>query len=107
MMTQFLAHGLTDSAPADSLSTPPGAARERDLARHRLEKRSKFRADVVAYVVVNAFLIGAWAVSGLGYFWPGWVLAGWAVLLLLDGWQAYLRRPITDADIDRELHSAR
>jgi hypothetical protein len=43
----------------------------------------------------------------LGYFWPGWVLAGWGVLLVLDAWNVYGRRPLTDDDIDRELRNRR
>ena len=76
-------------------------------ARKRLERKRKFQGDVVAYVVVNAFLIGIWAVGGSGYFWPGWVLAGWGVLLVLDAWNVYFRRPITEADVEKELRSRR
>jgi hypothetical protein len=80
---------------------------EYERARKRVERKRKFRGDLVAYVVINAFLVGVWAATGDGYFWPGWVMAGWGVLLLLDGWNAYYRRPITDADIDRELRNER
>jgi len=76
---------------------------EYELARKRVEKKRKYRGDLVAYVVINAFLIGVWAASGFGYFWPGWVLAGWGVLLLLEGWNLYYRQPISDDDIVREL----
>jgi 2TM domain len=76
---------------------------ERSWARKRIEKKQKFRGDVVAYIVVNAFLIGIWAIGGRGYFWPAWVLAGWGVGLVLDAWNLYYRQPITDADIDQEL----
>jgi len=76
---------------------------EYEQARKRVEKKRKFRGDVVAYVVINAFLIGAWAASGFGYFWPGWVLAAWGVFLLLDAWSIFFRRPITEDDIEREL----
>ena len=69
----------------------------------RVEKKHKFQGDVVKYVVINLLLIGIWAVAGAGYFWPGWVLAGWGVLLLLDAWNAYLRRPITEQEIDEEV----
>jgi 2TM domain len=62
---------------------------------------------VVAYAVINMFLIGVGAVTRSGYFWPGWVLAGWGVLLLLDAWNVLHRRPITDEDLDRELRSPR
>ena len=80
---------------------------DHESARKRVERKRKFAGDLVAYVVVNAFLIGIWAVSGFGYFWPGWVLAGWGVLLVLDAWNVYFRRPITEADIEKELRSGR
>ncbi len=44
-----------------------------------------------------------WAVNGGGDFWPGWVLAGWGVLLVLQGYDAFFRRPVTEADVDAEV----
>ncbi|SES43016.1 2TM domain-containing protein [Pedococcus cremeus] len=78
-----------------------------EQARARLLRKRKFRGDVVAYLVINAFLVGLWAVSGAGSFWPGWVLAIWGVLLLLDGWDAYFRHDVTEDDIQREMHRTR
>jgi hypothetical protein len=75
----------------------------RKQARKRLEKRRDFSAHVVSYVVVNAMLIGIWAITGAGYFWPAWVLLGWGVGLALNAWDVFFRRPITEADIDREV----
>jgi len=86
---------------------PPTVDSERAWARNRLERKRKFYGDVVAYVVINLALIVVWAVSGSGSFWPGWVLGGWGVLLLLDGWAVYFRQPITEADIDREVQRHR
>ena len=80
---------------------------EHEAARKRVERKRKLRADFAAYVVINAFLIVAWAVAGFGYFWPGWVLAAWGVALAMDAWTVYYQRPITEADIDRELHRSR
>ena len=77
---------------------------DHEQARARLIRKRKFRGDVVAYIVINAFLVGIWAVSGFGYFWPGWVLAGWGVLLVLDWWNAFYRPEVTEADIQREMH---
>ena len=76
----------------------------RDAAIKRIKDKRDFRTHAVSYVVVNLFLIGVWAVSGGGYFWPGWVMAGWGVGLVLHGWQTYRgERPITEEDIQREM----
>jgi fatty acid desaturase len=80
---------------------------EYEQARKRVERKRKFRADLVAYVVINAFLIGVWAAGGMGYFWPAWVLAGWGVLLVLDAWNVFYRRPVTSKDIENELRRGR
>ena len=84
-----------------------GTATEWEWARGRVERKAKFRADLVAYIVINMFLVGVWALNDSGSFWPGWVLSIWGVLLLLDAWNAFGRRPLTEADIDRELHHTR
>jgi protein-S-isoprenylcysteine O-methyltransferase Ste14 len=92
---------------AESAGTerPTDTSSEYASARRRVERKRKFVGDLVAYLVVNAFLVGIWAVDGFGYFWPGWVLAGWGVLLVLDAWNVYGRRPITDADVEKELRN--
>ena len=80
---------------------------EREQALKRLQERRDFGSHVVAYVVVNAFVIGVWAFTGAGYFWPVWMLACWGIGLVLHGWNVFFRRPITEADIDQELHRDR
>lgn len=98
-----MSSNLASRSPAADETEQP----QRALARKELEARRKFRADLFAYVVVNLFFVGAWAVTGAGYFWPGWVLAGWGVLLVLNGWDAFYRHDVTEEDIQRELHKTR
>ena len=38
-----------------------------------------FRTHFAIYVVVNVMLIGIWAASGGGYFWPVWPILGWGI----------------------------
>lgn len=73
-------------------------------AKKRVTARRDFAGHVVSYVVVNSFLVLVWAVTGAGYFWPIWLLAGWGIGVVLHAWDAFFRRPVTDADIDAELH---
>ncbi|HVV38221.1 MAG TPA: 2TM domain-containing protein [Acidimicrobiales bacterium] len=72
-------------------------------ARKRVTERRDFGAHVVTYVVVNAFLVVVWSITGHGYFWPVWILAGWGMGLVLHAWDVFLRRPVTDSDIEAEL----
>jgi hypothetical protein len=58
---------------------------------------------VVAYVIVNAGLIGIWAATGAGYFWPGWVLLGWGIGLAMHAWTTFGVKPITEEAIQREI----
>jgi protein-S-isoprenylcysteine O-methyltransferase Ste14 len=76
---------------------------ERAQARKHLQDRRKIVSDIVAYLVINAFLVFVWLMSGGGYFWPGWVMAGWGILLVLHAWEVFWRRPISEADIDQEV----
>ena len=57
----------------------------------------------MTYCVVNAMVVGIWAISGHGYFWPAWVILGWGVGLALNVWDVVFRHPITDDDIEREI----
>jgi hypothetical protein len=77
--------------------------RRRAEAIKRVEKRRGWMSAFVAYVVVNAFLVGIWATTGRGYFWPGWVIGGWGIGMVLSFWDIFVRRPISEADIEAEL----
>jgi 2TM domain len=96
-----------DHKPGAELEPGTSAVTDRERARKRLQDRRDFGSHVVAYFVINAFLIGVWAVTGAGYFWPAWVLAGWGVGLVLHGRETFVRRPITEEDIDSELRRHR
>lgn len=99
---------MLDKEPTNGRTTPDVAETERDRARKRLQDRRDFTSHLVAYVVVNAFLIGVWALTDYGgYFWPVWVLAGWGAGLLLHAYETFLRRPISEADVDAEVHRHR
>jgi hypothetical protein len=94
----------SSSSGTDPLLGEPLEAPERAAARRQAERRRKLGSDAVAYVVVNLFLVGVWAITGVGYFWPGWVLAGWGVALALTAYDVLVRRPVTETDVDAELH---
>jgi 2TM domain len=95
--------GTLDKASEAEVGTATSTVSERERARTRVQTRRDFASHVVAYIVINAFLVGIWAFTGAGYFWPAWVLGAWGAGLVLHAWDAFVRRPITEADIDAEI----
>lgn len=47
--------------------------------------RRSFHTHLRLYLLVNVLLVGIWAASGGGYFWPVWPMLGWGVGLAAHG----------------------
>jgi len=75
----------------------------RDAAYRRLKARRDFWAHLVTYVVFNGAMVIVWYVTGHGYFWPGWLLGLWGAGLVMHAWDVWIRQPITEEDIRREV----
>jgi hypothetical protein len=88
-------------------STPQTEEQLREQAIKVAHKKRDFRTHVVAYVLVNALLIGIWAVTGADFFWPVFVLGGWGIGLAFNAWDVYGRSPLTESEIQREMQRLR
>lgn len=75
----------------------------RDRAVKRLKKKSDFRVHLMIYVTVNAFLVAVWAVTGAGFFWPVFPMAGWGIGVVANAWDAYARDLPTESQIRHEM----
>ena len=85
--------------PTDTLEQAP-----RDRAVQQLKKRRDFRGHLLVYVLVNAFIVGIWALTDdHGFFWPVFFIGAWGIGLVLNAWDVYWRRDITEEDIQREI----
>ena len=83
----------------------PGDARA--AARKRIEDRRNFVPHLIVYLVINTGLVLLWASADTsGFFWPGIVIIAWGVGVLMHGWNAFFSKPISKADVDRELERA-
>jgi class 3 adenylate cyclase len=47
--------------------------------------RQSFKIHLTFYLLVNILLIGIWAASGGGYFWPVWPVLGWGIGVVCHG----------------------
>jgi hypothetical protein len=76
----------------------------RDRAVQQLKKRRDFRGHLLVYVLVNAFLVVIWSLTDdHGFFWPVFLIGAWGIGLVMNAWDVYWRRDITEDDIQREI----
>ena len=79
----------------------------REAAIKRLEAKRGFSIHAAMYVIVNILLVVVWAVTGHGYFWPIWPIAGWGIGLAVHAYVTYFQKPIMEDDIRREIERGR
>jgi hypothetical protein len=76
----------------------------RDRAMEQLKKRRDFRGHVLIYVLVNSFLVAIWAIADPhAFFWPVFPIGIWGIGVVMNAWDVYWRREITEQDIQREM----
>ncbi len=78
----------------------------RAAAIGRIKAKREFVLHAMTYVVVNIALVIVWALASAGYFWPGWVIAGWGIGLASHAVNVYvLPRPISEESIRDEMRN--
>jgi hypothetical protein len=76
----------------------------RERAIKRLKKRRDFRAHILVYTLVNAFLVVIWAVTTPGgFFWPIFPIVGWGIGVVMNAWDVYFADDFTAEDIEKEI----
>ncbi len=73
---------LTLDLPAAGAALPatrPAVPARRSLTPMGRGLRLSLNIHLVVYLLVNVMLIGIWAASGGGYFWPIWTILGWGI----------------------------
>ena len=75
----------------------------RERAVKRLKKKNDFRIHLLIYVMVNAFLVVTWAMTGSGFFWPVFFIVGWGIGIVANAWDAYGRDVPTESQIAEEM----
>jgi protein-S-isoprenylcysteine O-methyltransferase Ste14 len=116
---------ITDGTPPVIESGVPerGDAEVRELAVKQIERKRRFEMRAFAAAVLSAFLVVVWAVSeynnaggwptngfsnssSIPHVWNDWIiypLIGIGLCVAIDAWNTYRRKPITEAEIKREI----
>jgi hypothetical protein len=98
------------TAPPPTAPPRPAVAPAPDYLRveamKRLKAKRELQAHVLAFVLVNSFLVIIWAVSGAGFFWPVFPIFGWGIGLVFNIWNVYSPEPSEDR-IQAEIRKLR
>jgi len=79
----------------------------REQAIRRLKKKRDFQGHLLVYVLVNAFIVAIWAVTGSGFFWPIFPIIGWGIGVVLNAWDVYRADELDEDRIGREMEMLR
>jgi hypothetical protein len=96
-----------DTEPIVDPARPFSEDEMRDQAVRQIKKKRDFTTHAFVYVLVNAFLVVVWAVTGADFFWPVFPIAGWGIGLAANAWDVYGRRPISEDEVRREMERLR
>lgn len=75
---------LTTDLQAPSTAGRDGASEARPR-RRPFWCRAGFRYHAGPYLLINGMLVGIWALTGHGFFWPFFPIAGWGIGLAMHG----------------------
>lgn len=79
----------------------------RGRALSRLKKKADFRTHLLIYLLVNGVIVLIWALTGSGFFWPLFVIAGWGIGLGANAVDTYLVDTPSEAQIESEMERLR
>jgi 2TM domain len=85
------------------VTTTEAATDLRKQARERLEQKRDFTTHVFIFLLVNTVLVGIWAVATPdALFWPIFPMLGWGIGVAANAWDVFVRKRITEAEVERE-----
>lgn len=86
--------------------TPTSDDELRSIATKRLKARSDFYHYLLIWLGVSILVTAIWAISGMGYFWPAWVIGGMGIAALFQaigvfGPRGVIAESAIDAEVER------
>lgn len=75
----------------------------RALAIKRIQEKHSFWVHAFTYLVVNAMIVLVWLMTGVGFFWPIFIIGFWGMGVVIHGYNAYRGSVYTEEEVQREL----
>jgi 2TM domain len=95
----------TEQDRDEVLGTTPEVLREQAL--RRFTKRRELKTHAVVFTLVNLTVWGMWvaiaATSDSWWPWPVFLTLFWGIGLVMNAWDVYFRKPITEQELKREI----
>jgi 2TM domain len=83
----------------------------RDQALRTIKQRRDFHTHLFIYLTINLVVWGVWvvigAMSGSWWPWPLFLTLAWGVGVVANAWDIFLRRPITETELQQEMEHLR
>ena len=89
---------VLDRTPVDHIGPPRTDDELREQAVTELRKRRELAGHLMAFILVNTFVVIIWYVTGAGFFWPVFPIFGWGIGLVFHTWDVLWPQP-TEASI--------
>jgi hypothetical protein len=125
MPTAQITDGDPEIAEGDLAVVDAGvsAQRVREVAIGQVRRKRRFHMRAFSCAVASVALVIIWAISeyyneggwptkgfsqggGIPHEWNIWIvypLLGFAIFLTIDAWNTYVRKPISEREIQREI----
>ncbi len=89
---------VLDETPVDHIGPPRPDDELREQAVTELRKRRELAGHLMAFILVNTFVVIIWYVTGAGFFWPVFPIFGWGIGIVFHTWDVLWPQP-TEASI--------
>jgi hypothetical protein len=118
-------HDIFQDRPADSDQDAPASSEQlaRQQAIRQIERRRHFKIRAATGTLLMIILVVIWAFSeyhnaggwptsgfsqssGIAHVWNYWIIYPaivWVLLTAADAWRVYRQKPISEAEIKREI----
>lgn len=84
---------VLDKTPVDRVDPPRTDDELREQAVTELRKRRELAGHLMAFILVNTFVVIIWYVTGAGFFWPVFPIFAWGIGVVFHTWDVLWPQP--------------